>query len=120
MDCVHINDGAYRIIDGLCSILCLDRTKQTDQIKWFLSGGNDEFGLSELEKTNCQHYVSLDGDYIMAFDNNNRNQSTRIICYRIDEDAKTLDTLPARHNLAPCRDTEVQRFFACVCGTREV
>lgn len=101
-DYVHFNamrldeDGdlivSYR---HLSSILCLDRTKKTDQIKWFLSGGNDEFGLSELEKTNCQHYVSLDGNYIMAFDNNNRNESTRVVCYRINADKKQLEAFRA-------------------------
>lgn len=114
-DYVHFNamrldeDGdlivSYR---HLSSILCLDRTKEKDQIKWFLSGRHDEFGLSEQEKTNCQHYVTLDGNYIMAFDNNNRNEATRIVCYRVDEDARRLEAF---------RAFAVGRKFSQACGS---
>ncbi len=101
-DYVHFN--AMRIDDdgdlivsyrNLSSILCLDRTKEKNQIKWFLSGRHDEFGLTEQEKTSCQHYVSLDGNYIMAFDNNNRYEHTRIVRYRINEEEKKLESFCA-------------------------
>jgi hypothetical protein len=93
-DIVHFN--SMRLDDDgnlicsfrhLSSIICLDRTKDTDQIKWILSGRGDMFGLSEDEKTSCQHYATVDGQYITAFDNGNLNEKTRIRSYMIDPDA---------------------------------
>lgn len=72
------------------SILCLDRSRQTDQIRWKLSGSGDEFGLTEDQKTSSQHYASLDNDEIMVFDNGNRTEQTRIGRYHIDESGKRL------------------------------
>ena len=76
---------SFRHLD---SILCLDRTKNTDQIKWKLSGKDDEFGLTELQKTSGQHYVTVDGNRIMVFNNNNRDQQTEIRTYVLDMDKK--------------------------------
>ena len=70
------------------SILCLDRTKRSDQILWKLSGGADEFGLTESQKTSCQHYVIVDGGYLTAFDNNNRGKETRIVSYAVDAEKR--------------------------------
>ena len=90
-DIVHFN--AMRLDDDgnlICSfrhldtILCLDRTKSKDQIKWKLSGKADEFGLTELQKTSGQHYVTVDGNQISVFDNNNRDQQTEIRTYTLD------------------------------------
>ncbi|MBQ6442752.1 MAG: aryl-sulfate sulfotransferase [Lachnospiraceae bacterium] len=116
-DYVHFNamrlteDGdlivSYR---HLSSILCLDRTKKTDQIKWFLSGGNDQFGLCEVEKTNCQHYVTWDGNYIMTFDNHNSNQASRVVCYYVDTDAKKLKAF---------RGYAVGNKFSMACGSAQ-
>ncbi len=72
------------------SVVCLDRTRAKDQIRWILSGAGDQFGLSEIQKSSCQHYAVLDGEYITVFDNGNRNRSTRIASYRIDEKTKKL------------------------------
>ncbi|MGI6090286.1 MAG: aryl-sulfate sulfotransferase [Saccharofermentanales bacterium] len=72
------------------SILCLDRTKKTEQIQWILSGEGDQFGLSEIQKTSSQHYACLDGDGITIFDNGNRNKSSRVVFYRLDEENKRL------------------------------
>lgn len=97
-DIVHFN--AMRLNDDgdlVCSfrhlntIICLDRTKQEDQIKWKLSGEDDEFGLTELQKTSGQHYVTLDGNRITVFNNGNRDQQTEIRSYTIDFDAKKAD-----------------------------
>jgi len=94
-DIVHFN--AMRLDDEgnlICSfrhldtILCLDRTKSEDQIKWKLSGKGDEFGLTELQKTSGQHYVTVDGNEIMVFDNNNRDQQTEIRAYVLDTEKK--------------------------------
>lgn len=90
-DYVHFN--AMRLdADGhlicsfrhLNSILCLDRTARSNQILWKLSGNGDEFGLAESQKSSGQHYVTVDGDYLTIFDNNNRDKQTRIQSYAID------------------------------------
>ena len=94
-DTVHFN--AMRLDDEgnlICSfrhldtILCLDRTKEEDQIKWKLSGKGDEFGLTELQKTSGQHYVTVEGNEIMVFDNNNRDEQTEIRSYVLDQENK--------------------------------
>ena len=96
-DYVHFN--AMRLNDDgdlVCSfrhldtILCLDRTKDTDQIKWKLSGMADEFGLTDYQKTSGQHYVTVDGDTIMAFDNHNVTEHTRIVQYKVNMDTQEL------------------------------
>lgn len=74
----------------ISSILRLDRTKKTGQIKWILSGKGDQFGLSEIQKTSSQHYASLDGGGITAFDNGNRNKSSRVVFYRLDKKNRRL------------------------------
>jgi len=90
-DYVHFN--AMRLKDDgtlVCSfrhlntIMGLDRTRDTDQILWKLSGNADEFGLTSDQRTSSQHYVTVDGDTIRAFDNHNSTEKTRIVSYRID------------------------------------
>ena len=97
-DIFHFN--AMRLDDGgnlICSfrhldaILCLDRTKQEDQIKWKFSGKGDEFGLTEQQKTSGQHYVTVDGNQLMVFDNNNRDQQTEIRSYALDTENKKVE-----------------------------
>lgn len=70
------------------TILCLDRT--SDQILWKLSGNGDEFGLTDYQKTSGQHYVTVDNNYITAFDNGNKNHSSRIVSYQVDTESKKL------------------------------
>ena len=72
---------SFRYLDA---IICLDRTKREDQIKWILSGKGDEFGLTEIQKTSGQHYVTVNGNEFMAFDNNNRDGQTEIRTYILD------------------------------------
>lgn len=97
-DIVHFN--AMRLNDDgdlVCSfrhlntIICLDRTKQEDQIKWKLSGKADEFGLTEEQKTSGQHYVTVDGNKIMVFNNGNRDKQTEIRSFAVDFDKKKAD-----------------------------
>ena len=80
---------------NLSTILCLDRTVRTDQILWRLSGAHDEFGLTEAEKSSCQHYVTVDGDRIMAFDNGNKNVLTRVVTWQVDVGGRTVETVDA-------------------------
>ncbi len=114
-DIVHFN--AMRLDDEgnlvcsfrhLSTILCLDRTKKTDQIKWKLSGKGDDFGLSEDQKTSCQHYVTVDGDNVMVFNNGNRSQKTDIRIYSLDKkNMKATDV----------KILEVPGRFSSACGS---
>lgn len=72
------------------SIISLDRTKSENQINWILSGKGDEFGLNQNQKCSHQHYVTVDGKFITAFDNNNFSRSSRVVSYKIDENSKEL------------------------------
>lgn len=79
------NDGnlicSFRHLD---TIMCLDRTRGDNQIRWKMSGKADEFGLTELQKTSGQHYVTLDENKITVFDNNNRDKQTEVRSYVLD------------------------------------
>ena len=98
-DIMHFN--AMRLDDNgdlvcsfrnLSTVLCLDRTKQTDQIKWKLSGNGDEFGLPEYEKSSCQHYVTVEGNCYTVFDNGNKNGLTRVVTWEVDTSGKVAKT----------------------------
>ncbi len=114
-DIVHFNamrlddDGnlicSFRHLD---SIICLDRTKQEDQIKWIFSGKGDEFGLTELQKTSGQHYVTVDGNEIMVFDNNNRDKQTEIRSYAMDMENKRAELV---------RSLSFNNKFSQACGS---
>lgn len=91
----------------ISSILCLDRSKNEDQIKWKLSGAGDEFGMAEEQKSSCQHYASVDGDYITIFDNGNRTGTTRICAYKPNTESKTLDMF---------RSYAIGGKFSSACG----
>lgn len=99
-DIVHFN--AMRLNDDgdlVCSfrhlntIMCLDRTKEDDQIKWKFSGAADEFKLTDQQKTSGQHYVTVDGNDIMVFNNGNRDQQTEIRSYTVDFDNRKVDVV---------------------------
>ena len=77
------------------SILCLDRKATDDQILWKLSGAGDEFGLTEEQKTSCQHYATVDGDTITVFDNGNKTGKTRLCTYTLDTKEKKLKSFHA-------------------------
>ena len=116
-DYVHFN--AMRLNDDgdlVCSfrhlntMLCLDRTKDTDQIKWRLSGYHDEFGLTDHEKTSSQHYVTVDGNVITAFDNHNPWEATRICSYTIDTDGMTATDF---------REYSIDGKYSSACGSAQ-
>ena len=94
-DYVHFNsmrlDGDGNLVCSsrhMNTILCLDRTKQEDQILWKLSGAGDEFGLPDPQKTSGQHYVTVEGNTVSVLDNGNKNQYTRIQSYQLDTENK--------------------------------
>ncbi len=113
-DIIHFN--SMRIDDEgnlICSfrhistIMCIDRTRNEDQILWMLSGAGDEFSLSEDQKTSCQHYATVDGDYITAFDNGNNRKASRICSYKLDtENKKLLDF----------KSYQIDGKFSSACG----
>ena len=114
-DYVHFNamrlDADGRLICSfrhISSILCLDRTKRNEQIVWKLSGNGDEFGLADSQKSSCQHYVTVDGDYLTIFDNNNRQKATRILSYGIDAQHKKVDVV---------RTSAFPGKFSYACGS---
>ena len=116
-DYVHFN--AMRLNDDgdlVCSfrhlntVMCLDRTKDVDQIKWKLSGNADEFHLADDQKTSSQHYVTVDGDTIMAFDNHNISERTRLVSYKVDMDGKELKEFKER---------AVPGKFSSACGSQQ-
>ena len=114
-DYVHFNamrlDAKGRLICSfrhLNSILCLDRTKQNDQILWKLSGGADEFGLAEGQKLSCQHYVTVDGDWLTVFDNSNRAKETRIVSYAVNAEGRKAEAV---------RTYAVPGKFSYACGS---
>ena len=94
----------------LSTVMCLDRTKREDQIKWKLSGGADEFGLTDNQKSSCQHYVTVDGDRIVLFDNGNRNQRTRICSYEPDM---------SKMSLTDFNEYAVDGKFSTACGSAQ-
>lgn len=96
---------SFRHLD---TILCLDRTKREDQIKWKFSGKADQFGLTELQKTSGQHYVTVDGDNYTVFDNNNRDKQTEVRTY-------TLDTTNKKTKLI--RSFGFNNKFSQACGS---
>jgi hypothetical protein len=90
--------------------MCLDRTKETDQIKWKLSGNGDEFGLNDDQRTSSQHYVTVDGDTIRTFDNHNITERTRIVEYKVDMDSQELKAFKER---------VVPGKFSSACGAQQ-
>jgi len=117
-DYVHFN--AMRLDDDghlICSfrhlntIMCLDRTASEDQILWKLSGAADEFGLTDDQKTSSQHYVTVDGDVIRAFDNHNPAKATRIVSYQIDTDTMTVKQFDSYR---------VDGRFSSACGVQQL
>ncbi len=117
-DYVHFNamrlDADGRLICSfrhLNSIMCLDRTKKNDQILWKLSGGGDEFGLPESQKTSGQHYVTVDGGWITVFDNNNLRKASRISSYAVD----------ANHRqVVAVRSYSIPGKFSYACGSAQI
>ena len=89
----------------LSTLLCLDRSKSENQILWKLSGNGDDFGLAEGRKISCQHYATVDGDYITVFNNNNRGGQTSVVSYKLNTDSMTAEavkeyTFPQRFSVA--------------------
>lgn len=117
-DIMHFNamrlDDDGRLIcsfRNLSTVLCLDRTKQEDQILWKLSCKGDDFGLAEADKTSCQHYVTVDGNNITVFNNGNKQSKTRIFSYLIDPVNMTAELYKSYY---------VNGKFSSACGSAQL
>lgn len=116
-DYVHFN--AMRLNDDgdlVCSfrhlntVLCLDRTRMTDQIKWKLSGNGDDFNLTADQKSSSQHYVTVDGDRITVFDNHNITGETCVRIFTIDTGNMT----------AAVSTHRIEGKFSSACGSAQL
>ena len=113
---MRINDDGDLVVSyrHLNTIMCLDRTaprtSTPDQIIWKLSGNADEFGLTDDQKTSSQHYVTVDGDTVMAFDNHNITEETRVVWYDIDFDEMELVDFEAYR---------IDGKFSSACGSAQ-
>ena len=117
-DYVHFN--AMRLDDDgnlVCSfrhlntIMCLDRSRTADQIKWKLSGNGDDFGLTDDKKTSSQHYVTVDGNNITVFDNHNITGETCIRSFKVDTGGKTVGQVIVNR---------IDGKFSSACGSAQL
>ena len=115
-DYVHFNSMRINSEGNLvCSfrhlntIICLDRSKSTNQILWKLSGKGDDFHLSDEEKTSCQHYAVIDNDVITVFDNGNSSNQSRICSYKIN----------IGNNTAQLKTYTVPGKYSSACGSAQ-
>ena len=109
---MRLNDSGNLVCSfrNLSTVLCLDRTKDKDQILWKLSGGADEFGLADYQKSSCQHYVTVDGNRITVYDNGNKNQLSRVVTWQVDASAKKADTVDVH---------SFNNKFSTACGSAQ-
>ncbi len=138
VDSVHFNsmcldsDGnlicSFRHVD---TIMKISRGKNAPsgvgEIIWQLSGDKDEFGLTEEQKTDHQHYVRREDDYgrtieqndiggacvggvtkLTCFDNQNTSRKTRLVRYEIDQNAKTCVAFDGK---------EIYKKYSSACGS---
>jgi hypothetical protein len=101
-DYAHLNAVIVDRSDGnlLLSFRHLDailKVRRTDgAILWRLGGPNDTFGTTPEQKTSHQHFpVLLPDGRLQVFDNGNATMATRIVTYRLDEDAHEVDSFDA-------------------------
>ena len=71
------------------SIVKVDKT--TSEILWRFGGKNDDFNLSDYQKTSRQHHATITSNgNLLIFDNGTLNKQTRIIEAKLDETEKRL------------------------------
>lgn len=93
LDYTHFNSMTIDESDGnlVCSfrnldeVLKIDRT--TGEIIWTLGGDSDDFSLTEEQKFSRQHNARItDGGYITLYDNGIKNENTRVVKLKLDEE----------------------------------
>jgi len=82
---------SFRHLDAVLKV------RRTDgAIMWRLGGPNDSFGTTPEQKTSHQHFpVILPDGRLQIFDNGNAKLATRVVTYRLDEEAFTVDSFDA-------------------------
>lgn len=95
LDYVHFNSMVIDPNDGnlICSFRNLDEVikldRKTGEILWTLGGLGDEFNLTDNQKFSRQHNARITEDgYITLYDNGVKNQATRVVKIKLDEENK--------------------------------
>lgn len=70
------------------TVIKINRT--TGKTIWYLGGEYDNFGLTIDEKSSMQHYAHFDNGELLMFDNGNRNETTHIMLFTLDEQNMTV------------------------------
>ena len=98
-DYMHINSIFLDPKDGniIASFRNIDTIMKIDinnsNIIWKLSGLGDDFNLTSSQKTSRQHYAHYTQEgSVLAFDNGNATQQTRIVEYQLDEENKQVQS----------------------------
>jgi len=82
---------SFRHLDAVLKI-----RRSDGSIMWRLGGPNDSFGTTPEQKTSHQHFpVILPDGRLQVYDNGNATQATRIVTYRLNEQAGTIDAFDA-------------------------
>lgn len=94
-DYAHLNSIQIDPVDNniICSFRHLDSIikldRKTGKILWILGGKKDQFGLSDEQKFSHQHYARITKNReLTLFDNGNKNQKSRVLKFKLDEDNK--------------------------------
>lgn len=87
------NDGnlicSFRNLDA---VIKLDR--KTGEILWTLGGLGDEFNLTDNQNFSRQRNARITEDgYITLYDNGVKNQATRVVKIKLDEENKKLPNI---------------------------
>lgn len=97
-DYMHINSMTIDKADGnlLCSFRNINSiikiNRNTGEIIWILGGEGDQFNLTENQKFSKQHsIVSSDNNTILIYDNGNKDQRSRMVKFKIDENNKKIE-----------------------------
>ena len=130
VDYVHLNaiimdDDNNLVIScrHLNTMLKIDRVNGTGDLIWALSGVADDFGLTDDQKTSGQHYLMnyYAPGFYSAFNNNNKEGLTNLVCYHLDEDKSILDeddgyevwTVPGTTQVVPDAPNPPHETYAC-------
>ncbi len=95
---------SFRHFDTIAKI-----DRKSGDILWKLSGKQDEFGLTEEQKTSGQHYARFTDDgFLTVFDNGNAAKASRVVKYKLDQENK---------KLLDFQEFKVGNHFSSACGS---
>lgn len=99
--------ASFRLQDAVIKI-----NRTTGKTIWIMGGKLDQFGLTINQKSSYQHYAHFDSGSILMFDNGNRNKTTRILRFWIDE--KNMKLVNFTEQVFPYKNT---LRFSEYCGS---